>query len=289
MSVPLPEGVDPPFTTTYEISGFRLDKFEVTVGRFRKFVRAWTDGWRPLPGAGKHAHLNEGNGLRNSDTEVFETGWEPAWTGAVGVPPQPSDDAGVPGASSGTVNWDVALACSRSFSTWTHSAGVNERLPITCASIFELAAFCIWDGGFLPSKAEWEFAAGGGEEQRTYPWGASPPDSGAQLAVWGCFLSPPGCLDTKSIASVGSVPAGGARWGHQDMSGNVNEFVIDVEQREPPTSCVDCTAIGEHATDGTVMKGGGFGSLADYLAVGARQNGPTRGSGVGARCARMPL
>jgi formylglycine-generating enzyme required for sulfatase activity len=39
----------------------------------------------------------------------------------------------------------------------------------------EAYAFCIWDGGFLPSEAEWECAAAGGPDQREYPWGSTDP------------------------------------------------------------------------------------------------------------------
>lgn len=46
------------------LSTFRLDKYEVTVGRFRKFVDAVVGGWLPTAGAGKHSHLNGGAGLR---------------------------------------------------------------------------------------------------------------------------------------------------------------------------------------------------------------------------------
>jgi len=53
------------------VSAFRLDKYVVTVGRFRQFVHAlYPDGgsdaalaWTPAPGSGKHAHLNAGHGL----------------------------------------------------------------------------------------------------------------------------------------------------------------------------------------------------------------------------------
>ena len=50
------------------VSGLRLDKYLVTVGRFRQFVAAWAGGTGYLPPAasGKHAHLNAGQGLMNS-------------------------------------------------------------------------------------------------------------------------------------------------------------------------------------------------------------------------------
>ena len=37
------------------VTGFRLDKYEVTVGRFRQFVAAVVGAWRPEAGAGKHS------------------------------------------------------------------------------------------------------------------------------------------------------------------------------------------------------------------------------------------
>jgi hypothetical protein len=45
------------------VSGFRLDAYEVTVGRFRSFTTAVNGGWLPASGSGKHTHLNGGSGL----------------------------------------------------------------------------------------------------------------------------------------------------------------------------------------------------------------------------------
>ncbi|HXN31470.1 MAG TPA: hypothetical protein VN894_06385, partial [Polyangiaceae bacterium] len=58
------------------VSSFRLDKYLVTVGRFRQFVAAWNAGagYTPSAGSGKHTHLNAGNGL-NATAGGFEPGW----------------------------------------------------------------------------------------------------------------------------------------------------------------------------------------------------------------------
>jgi formylglycine-generating enzyme required for sulfatase activity len=79
------------------VSGFRLDKYLVTVGRFRQFVEAvlpdggaewlgdggFPDGglmWVPEAGSGKHAHLNEGNGLANEPNVTSGQTYDPGWS-----------------------------------------------------------------------------------------------------------------------------------------------------------------------------------------------------------------
>ena len=103
---------------------------------------------------------------------------------------------------------------------WTTSAGSNETLPIGCATFGELYAFCIWDGGFLPSEAEWQYVAAGGSENRGYPWGTSTID--CQHASY----TGAGCSSTGPSA-VGAHPSGAGRWGHLDLAGNVSEVVLD--------------------------------------------------------------
>ena len=73
-----PDGGPTELADPATVSTFRLDKYDVTVGRFRQFVNAWSAGagWMPTAGSGKHAHLNGGEGLINSGSVgEYEPGW----------------------------------------------------------------------------------------------------------------------------------------------------------------------------------------------------------------------
>jgi hypothetical protein len=61
------------------VSGFRLDKYLVTVGRFRQYVDYLTSsaGSPPANGSGIHTHLNGGRGLANNGSPAsYEPGWD---------------------------------------------------------------------------------------------------------------------------------------------------------------------------------------------------------------------
>lgn len=257
--------------TSATLSGFRLDRYEITVGRFRKFVAAVAGGWTPTAGTGKHSHLDCGQGLRQSGGSLHETGWNANWTKNL--------PASLPA-------WDTALACDAS-QTW--SAG-NDRRPINCITWYEAEAFCIWDGGFLPSEAEWEYAAAGASEQRLYPWGATAPGNDAKLAAYGCFFNGNGnCTGVANIAPVGSIPAGNGKWSHSDLAGNVNEWVIDLYQNPYLGPCTDC-AQWTGFSNARVIRGGSYLGVSSDLLAAARVEvpEPTRYNDMGSRCARTP-
>jgi sulfatase modifying factor 1 len=266
-------GLSDPATVT----SFALDKYDVTVGRFRQFVEAVLPtrggtGWLPPAGSGKHVHLSGGSGLQDVGLVDAGLAYEQGWLA--------SDDANV---SPTTAN----LACS-SFGTWTATAATQEDLPINCVNWWEAYAFCIWDGGFLPSEAEWEYAAAGGSQQRVYPWGSADPGTTNQYAIYGCNY-PNGsgiCTDLSSIAPVGTALMGVAMWGQLDLAGEMWQWTADWYREAYVDPCVDCADL----TGGTsrTLRGGSYRDDPTNLVPAYRNaNDPTiRNDFIGFRCAR---
>jgi sulfatase modifying factor 1 len=266
------------------VSTFRLDKYVVTVGRFRQFVKAWNGGagYVPPAGAGKHAHLNSGLGLANSGSPgTFEPGWVVADDAQI----DPSDenlscDTPPPGIVSPT------------YTTWTPSPGSHESLPIDCPNWWEAYAFCIWDGGFLPSETEWEFAGAGGDEQREYPWGSTDPGTLTQYAIYDCDYPGPAvgeCTGVANFAPVGTPKLGAGLWGQLDMAGEVFEWSLD--QYAPYVDpCVDCAYLA--TVPYRVVRGGTFWMAEIFLEPAYRTSQPptyrSHDLGLGFRCARAP-
>ena len=183
------------------------------------------------------------------------------------------------------------LACD-SYATWTDRSGKNERLPIDCVNWYEAYAFCIWDDGFLPSEAEWEFAAANGDEMREYPWGSGYvglPGGNGTLSVSYCSYaspgSPAGCNgDVTNIAPVGTAVLGAGAWGQLDLAGNVRQWNLDWSA--PYVTCGDCANLSggrSRALRGDVAWQGASETSARTSADPA-----LRAGGTGFRCARSP-
>jgi sulfatase modifying factor 1 len=246
----------------------------VTVGRFRQFVSAWNNGagYTPPAGSGKHTHVNGGQGLANSGgSGTYETGWATA------------DNSNI---APTTAN--LTSNCSSAYATWTSAPG-PENLPINCLNWYEAYAFCIWDGGFLPSEAEWEYAAAGGNQQREYPWGTAAPGTSSVYAIYGCYY-PSGsgtCSGVTNIAPVGVATAGAGLWGQLDLAGNQEQWVVDwyANYANPCSDCAYMTA-----ASGVPIRGGSYGFDVSALVPPYRSEYPKTGrnSGVGVRCARIP-
>jgi formylglycine-generating enzyme required for sulfatase activity len=247
---------DPVFPAS--VATFRLDKFEVTVGRFRKFVQAY-DGWR----ANGHPAADEGEHPLSADT-----GWNSDWDSQL-----PADNSGL-----------GSVSC-QDYAMWTATPGVNESKPINCVNWYEAFAFCIWDGGRLATEAEWEYAAAAGDAQRPYPWGADLPSE--SLAVYGCLFGGTEACDPEDIAPVGSIPAGDGRYGQSDLAGGVWEWVYDGYQTPySPQFCDNCAS--KLQMQERVFRGGSwFNTDADLATASRTPVAPDYDFGnVGIRCAR---
>src|SRR5262245_7078988 len=230
------------------VSSFRLDTYEVTVGRFRQFVEAGMGTQTNPPAAGAGAHAM-----------IANSGWDPSWNGEL---------------AADTAALRAALVCNAAFTTWTDATAGRENVPITCITWYEAMAFCAWDGGFLPTEAEWNYAASGGAMHRAYPWSNPPATAsiGCTEANFGGASWPSTACATAGQTVVGSTsPVGDGMWGHTDLAGNAWEWGLDWFAPNAPMPCDDCANLTPATT--RIVRGGSFNDPASMQRSARRGNG----------------
>lgn len=144
-------------------------------------------------------------------------------------------------------------------------------------------AFCVWDGGRLPTEAEFNYAQMTSANQ-LYPWGSVPLDHAH--AVYGCSQTDAGCT-AADIPNVGSrSPLGDGQWGHSDLLRSAHEWVLDAFLPYA-VPCVDCAALWDAAADRRVKRGGSWDKNTWVETSGRDSDQPQLNHvGQGFRCAR---
>ncbi|MFO0601680.1 MAG: SUMF1/EgtB/PvdO family nonheme iron enzyme [Polyangiales bacterium] len=178
-----------PLQTRITVAPFVLDATEVTVGRFRRF---WADG-HPAP----------------TGPVAYPVGM--VTPGAVTAPTFERSSA---------CYWQLATEVPPSL------ASALDAHPINCVDWYTALAFCAWDGGRLPTEAEWEYAARGQfGDDRPFPWGTDLPTGASGVACthaqWNDCPGEDG-VGTRRVASFDATA------GIFDLAGNVGEWTADV-------------------------------------------------------------
>jgi formylglycine-generating enzyme required for sulfatase activity len=261
---------NPDLTYAREVSGFYLDRFEVTVGRFSRFLD----------------HFNvpsEGDG---ANPMVLDSGWRNAWTTVVDQD-RPPETAVPPTKEALITQITEATHCSAS----TFATGQSD-LPVNCVNWYVAFLFCLYDGGRLPTEAEWNYAAAHGDSERPFPWSQSVGDTTLDTTDAAYF---DGAALLALPTPVGTHPAGAGGFfrnvgqGHEDLAGNVVEWTADQWLDAPPATCSgDCMAPWDPVIDDRVIRGGSFQTGPIFLRSGARTSSPAFNVGAlfGLRCAR---
>jgi formylglycine-generating enzyme len=197
------------------VDGFWIDEHPVTVAEFRRFIKATgyvTVAERPFDAA---KYPDADPDLLVPGALVFQK-------------------ASAPVDLRDYRNWWRYVPGAR----WRHPEGPGstlhgrDRHPVTQVAYEDAEAFAKWAGKALPTEAEWEFAARGGLEGKTFVWGdAFAPNNKMMANTWqGEFPWQNLLLDRyEGTSPVGTFPPNG--YGLFDMAGNVWEWTADFYSR----------------------------------------------------------
>lgn len=177
--------------------------------------------------------------------------------------------------------WTWAQAHPGGLGSAARAAGRTGAHPVVGITWFEADAYCRARGARLPTEAEWEHAACGGDGRR-FPWGDQEP----ALAPWYTSGKHGHITGVHTQTAAQADPSLRAPTGAVHMAGNVWEWTADA-WRSARTGGPDPTV-----AEGTwrVLRGGSFMNLPSYCTCGHREPAtPDRQAfTTGFRCARSP-
>ncbi len=213
------------------LHSFLLEPETVTVERFMRFVEA--TGYR-------------------TEAEIF--GWSVVFTGMTEGEP-----AGT--ATLSQTPWWRRIEGANWKQPEGPGSSIADRLdhPVIQVSWNDAVAFARWAGGRLPTEAEWEHAARGGNRQRRFPWGDDEPSDDAIFCnIWqGRFP----VHNTARDGYPGTAPARSFapnELGFYNLSGNVWEWTADPFRVRSLARAAKARNETARRHDEKVLKGGSF-------------------------------
>jgi formylglycine-generating enzyme required for sulfatase activity len=247
-------GGGPQLTSAVLTHAFYIDRYEVTVRRFRSYFDSL-----PVPCATGTCSLDVGGPYQ------AQMQWLASWNVL----------------RSNNINDATTSECSQGPASFgplgTNSEVVSGNdggsdYPITCINWFDAVAFCASEGKRLPTELEWQYAATSQGTNLSFPWTGSNDNTvldcaHATVDVGRMQDSGGGCLFPRVV---GSAPLGASTQGVFDLSGSVFEWVWDVGAPIPatiPTDYAGPALADAGATTPRVRRGGSFNSYPDESVV----------------------